>query len=212
MSYARYRHLAIERAKPAPSQEQLAAVEAQLGAQLPDSYRQFLQVGNGGYVAYAVDVPIGEVGSQALSFCDFYSADEGTFCDGTLVGEIRSGRKYAKIPAGVLPIARDGGGSLLYLDLSEAGKGRVVAFVAGLPEWTGLRTDSRFVQLAESFDEYVGLLRIDSDLLLLELADASELTHVEEAEALLDIGMPEWRADQRLRAAVEEARHRVTTV
>jgi hypothetical protein len=56
--------------------------------------------------------------------CGLFSADEGTFCDGTFVGEIRSAREYVKIPQGVLPFARDGGGSVVYLDLSLEGNGR----------------------------------------------------------------------------------------
>ena len=49
------------------------------------------------------------------------------------MGEIRSAREYVKIPQGVLPFARDGGGSVVYLDLSREGNGRVVAFVMDRP-------------------------------------------------------------------------------
>ena len=154
MTYSRYRHLAIERAKPPPTDTQLAAVEALLGANLPASFRDFLRVANGGYLQYVVDVPTGSGKIEPLCFGSIFSADEGTFCDETFVGEIRSQREYVKILQGVLPFARDGGGSVVYLDLSRKGHGRVVAFVMGLPEWTGKRTDSAFIELASSFDEY----------------------------------------------------------
>ncbi len=104
--YARFRHLAIERAKPAPTKEQLAAIEDLLCAPLPASFHEFLQVANGGYLEYVIDVPFGDGKSEPLSFCGIFSAEDGDFCDETFVGEIRSSREYQKIPPGALPFAR----------------------------------------------------------------------------------------------------------
>lgn len=211
MTYSRYRHLAIERAKPAPTDTQLAAIENLLGARLPASFRDFLRVANGGYLEYVVDVHMGSGKTEPLCFGGLFSADEGTFCDGTFVGEIRSAREYVKIPQGVLPFARDGGGSVVYLDLSLEGNGRVVAFVIGLPEWTGLRTESAFIELASSFDEYVAKLRIDRDTVIDHLLnDASSLSHVDATEEWLDIGMPRWREDAEVVTILCEARRRLT--
>jgi SMI1 / KNR4 family (SUKH-1) len=211
MTYSRYRHLAIERAKPAPTDTQLAAIENLLGARLPASFRDFLRVANGGYLEYVVDVRMGSGKTEPLCFGGLFSADEGTFCDRTFVGEIRSSREYVKVPQGVLPFARDGGGSVVYLDLSLEGNGRVVAFVTGLPEWTGLRTESAFIELASSFDEYVAKLRIDRDTVIDQLLDdASNLSHVDATEEWLDIGMPRWREDAELVTTLREARRRLT--
>jgi hypothetical protein len=209
--YTRFRHLAIERARPAPTEEQLAAIEDLLGAPLPASFRQFLQVANGGYLEYVIDVPFGDGKSEPLSFCGIFSTEDGDFCDGTFVGEIRSSREYQKIPPGVLPFARDGGGSMVYLDLSPDGDGRVVAFVEGLPEWTGLRTQSDYIDLASSFDEYVDQLRIDREAVIDHLThDAKTEGHVDATEEWLDMGMPSWRADSEIVEAVTAARRRVT--
>lgn len=208
--YARFRHLAIERAKPAPTKEQVAAIESLLGASLPASFRDFLQVANGGYLEYVIDVPFGEGRSEPLSFCGIFSAEDGDFCDETFVGEIRSSREYQKIPSGVLPFARDGGGSMAYLDLSAEGNGRVVAFVQGLPEWAGLRTKSEYIELASSFDEYVKKLRIDREAVIDHLThDARNVGHVDATEEWLDIGMPSWREDSEIEGAVSAARGRV---
>src|SRR5262245_10411776 len=207
MTYARYRHLAVERAKAAPTEAQLAAIEALLGAVLPASFVDFLRVANGGYIEYVIDVPMADGRTEPLSFCGIFSADEGGFCDETFVGEIRSGREYAKIPEGVLPFARDGGGSIAYLDLSPDGNGRVVAFVQGLPEWTGLRTESGFIELAPSFDDYVSKLRVDRGTVVDHLVhDATEVSHVDATEEWLDIGLPGWREDPELLDVVREAR------
>jgi hypothetical protein len=211
MNYTRFRHLAIERAKAAPSESQLAAIEELLGASLPASFREFLKVANGGYLEYVVDVPVGDGKSEELSFCGIFSAEDGDFCDKTFVGEIRSAQKYQKVPQGVLPFARDGGGSIVYLDLSPEGRGRVVAFVEGLPEWTGLRTQSGFIELASSFDEYVNILRIDRGAVIDHLLnDAENPGHVDATEEWLDISLPAWRDDPELLASVQEARRRLT--
>jgi hypothetical protein len=211
-AYSRFRHLAIEGAKPAPTDAQLAAIETLLGASLPLSFREFLSVANGGSLEYVVDVPMADGTSEQLSFCGIFSAEEGDFCDETLLGEIRSGREHHGLPEGVLPFARDGGGSAVFLDLSAEGNGRVVAFVQGLPAWTGRREDSAFIELSSSFDEYVQKLRIDREAALDHLRyDATELPHVEAIEEWLDIGLPAWREeDSELRQAADEARRRVT--
>lgn len=209
MRYTRYRHLAIDGAKGTPTAHELSAVETLLGATLPDSFRQFLNVASGGTLEYVIDVPMGNGRVEKMSFCSIFSADEGDFCDETLMGEIRAEREYAKIPEGVLPFARDGGGSMVYLDLSTEGRGRVVAFVEGLPAWTGRREESAFIEVASSFDEYVRQLRIDREDVIGNLADVSNLSHVEATEEWLDIGLPEWKKDEGLRNAVEEARRRL---
>src|SRR4029453_15941452 len=122
-------------------------------------FRDFLRVANGGYLEYVIDVPTGTGKTEPLCFCSLFLAAERTFFDGTLIGEIRSAREYLKIPQGVLPFARDGGGSIVYPDLSPKGNGGVVAFVTGLPEWAGTRPESGFIEVASSFDEYVAKLR-----------------------------------------------------
>lgn len=209
-SYSRFRHLAIAGAKPAPTKEQLAAIEDQLGAVLPDSFREFLQVANGGYVEYVIDVLFGDGKSEPLSFCRIFSADDADFRFETFIGEILSNREYQKIPPYVLPFARDGGGSLACLDLSPEGHGRVVAYVEKLPEWAGLSANSGCIELASSFDEYVDRLRIDCNAVIVHLTHGTtKVEYVDATEEWLDIGMPHWREVPAVLGAVTEARRRV---
>jgi len=210
MTYTTYRHLAIESAKAPPSEAQLRAIEDELGVKLPPSFREYLNVANGGYLEYVIDVPTGTGQIEGLSFCGLFSADTGTFCDETFIGEIRSGREYAKIPKEVLPFARDGGGSIVYLDLTSQGDGRVVAFVEGLPGWAGKRTESAFVEIAASFDDYVNKLRVDIEAVIDHLEnDASEPSQIAATEEWLDIGLSNWRSNLSLTAAIQSAKERI---
>lgn len=209
-SYTRYRHLAIGGAKAPPTPTEIAAIEKLLGASLPAPFLDYLQVANGGFLEYFVDVP-GDGRTDELSFSSLFSTARGTSLDGTFVGEIRAGRELMKIPPGVLPFARDGGGSSVYLDLSTEGAGRVVAFVHGLPAWAGRRIESAYVELASSFVEYVDRLRLDREAALDHLThDVEEREDLEALEEWLDIGSPGWReSDAALRTAAKEARRRL---
>ena len=210
MSHTQYRHLAFEGAKSPPTEEQLRAIEEELGAELPLSFKEYLTAANGGYLEYTIEVRMKSGKTEFMSFCGLFSADIGAFCDETFIGEIRSGREYAKIPKGVLPFARDGGASIVYLDLTPEGNGRVVAFVMGLPEWTGLRTESAFIEVASSFDDYVDKLRIDVDAVIDHLEhDVTELSEITAIEERLDVGMPGWRSNSHVVTTIQAARDRI---
>jgi hypothetical protein len=89
MTYSRYRHFAIERAKPAPTDTQLAAIENLLGARLPASFRDFLRVANGGYLEYVVDVRMARVRlSRFVSAASFRQTKEHS---ATRRSSVRSG-------------------------------------------------------------------------------------------------------------------------
>jgi len=152
-----YKHLRIYHAKGEPSASEISEIEDLLDAKLPTSFLDFLKAANGGYFEFCIDIE-----GDSLSFGSIYQTGKdsnGSYGFGTFVGEIESERNgFLEIPRQVLPFASDGGGSYVYLDLTEEGNGRVVAFVHGLPEWTGKPQEDRFIELAASFDEYLDLL------------------------------------------------------
>src|SRR5262245_5290592 len=102
MLYSRYRHLAIDRAKPPPTAAQLAGIEGLLGARLPPSFREVVQVANGGDLEYMIDEPFDDGKSEPLRVCSGFCADEGQFLDGTLLGGISWARQYQNIHTGGL--------------------------------------------------------------------------------------------------------------
>jgi hypothetical protein len=86
----------------------------------------------------------------------------------------------------------------------------VVAFVEGLPSWASKRTESAFIELASSFDEYVDKLKLDLDAVLDHLEhDITELSGVEAIKERLDIGLSTWRSNSSLVSAIQAAQERL---
>lgn len=199
--YQRYRHLAFEPPLPAPAQADIAAIEAELGAALPASLQDFLHAANGAVIEYCCDVPLPDGGSEQLSFTSWFAAGlaaSATPGDESLLGELRLARQDADFPALLLPLARDGGDSMLYLDLRPEGNGRVLAWVRELPAWTGRRAHGLH-QLAPSLDAYLDGLYIDRAGVLSDLARNATLpSHLEATAEWLDIGLPQWRDDPQI--------------
>ena len=68
------------------------------------------------------------------------------------------------LPAPLLPVARDGGGSELHLDLRHETHGAVWAFVHGLPYWAGGDGQDRGGVVAGSWEDYLRVLFIDEEM------------------------------------------------
>ncbi|KRC53021.1 hypothetical protein ASE19_11555 [Nocardioides sp. Root79] len=174
----------------------LDRVEDQIGERLPDDFRAFLLVAHGGTLPYAVRLPPGDEAGHLIEFSSFAG----------LRGDWSLSRRWADFPAtfmadhlphGLLEVANDGGGSCLYVDLRPGTRGKVWAFVHGLPEWTGLNRTNMGGEVAESWDAYLDLLTIDEDYArdvweeAVSSPDASWMTAV---TAWLDSALPNWRS------------------
>lgn len=142
-----------------PSEDEIRLLEREVGAPLPPPFRAFLDRANGGRLDYAFDVPAGER-SLRIIFWSLFSTREplpGLPAQGRFLHELASERALKGVPPGYLPFATDGGASVAYLDLSPEGRGRVVAYIEGLPGWTGA-PESAFVELAPDFETFVSRL------------------------------------------------------
>ncbi len=159
----KYRNLLIEDTNQLATDAEIMSIENELGTSLPNDYKKFLKSCNGGYLEYDILINFENEKSEYLCFSSLYRAsrDDDWECNPF---ELRQARKQEGFPeAGVIPIARDGGSSMLYLDMREGCK--VVAFVQGLPEWTGLRQEDSLVVVANSFDEYLDKLTISDEMI-----------------------------------------------
>ena len=188
-----YRGLIFDDTRESASDHALAQLEATLGARLPDDYRQFLKTCNGATVDYDVLATMSNGDKELLSFL-LYGLDPSEQYESNPF-ELEQLRKQPGFPAtGLLPIGRDGGASVLLLDLRE-GRQDVGAMVAGLPAWTGRRQQGdEYVVLADSFNAYLDLLHLSQERIAEHInhfvisADTIEATLV-----WLDQGSPGWR-------------------
>jgi hypothetical protein len=71
------------------------------------------------------------------------------------------GQRSGRFPRQVVPFARDGDGSAVCLDLTGKGRGRVVAYVLGLPAGTGCGQADALVTVAPDFERYLAALEYD---------------------------------------------------
>lgn len=188
-----YRGLIFDDTREGASNQALAQLEATLGARLPDDYRQFLKTCNGATVDYDVLATMSNGDKELLSFL-LYGLDPSETYESNPF-ELEQLRQQSGFPAtGLLPIGRDGGASVLLLDLRD-GRQDVSAMVAGLPAWTGRRQQGdEYVVLADSFNAYLDLLHLSQERIAEHInhfvisADTIEATLV-----WLDQGSPGWR-------------------
>ena len=192
MLSTKYLGLIVGDPNPPPSERAMSWLEAELRTSLPEDYLAFVQTCNGGYVDYDIEVVFADGSSEALCFCSFYEVVQGSAWE-TVPFELINAKKMEGFPQErVLPIARDGSGSQLFLDLRD-GYG-VAAFVHGLPAWTGLREEDSLVRVADSFAEYWSRLAITDDYAQYCIEDFDpKYFNAESLAEWLDTGNKNWR-------------------
>jgi hypothetical protein len=146
---------------PAP-QDQLEAFEAELGARLPEDYRQFLIRTNGGVIRgwyrFKGRTPRGEIWHAYLHhICGF--REELHF-------SLRFMRScglspHSGLPHSLLAVMDDPGGNAICIGLHGEQRAKVYFWIHDeLPdpeEWDGqVETASNVILLADSFTEFVG--------------------------------------------------------
>lgn len=155
--------LLVDAPKAPPTAEEIAALEAATGETLPADLLDFLSAVNGGKLDYSFDLAT-ESGPFPLCFysvCSTRLPSPGRARAGLVLHELEMERRLKGLRAGLLPIAADGGTSVLYFDLAPASRGRVVAYVEGLPGWDGT-PEGCFVDLAPSLSEFVSGLYLNT--------------------------------------------------
>jgi hypothetical protein len=145
---------------PPPSQDQLEAFEAEIGAALPDDYRRFLLRSNGGTLDwYEFQGPTPEGRSWTVVVSDV----------GGLRDEANLSLRHARscyqghelqIPRALLWIMGDPGGNAVCLGLTGDYRGRVYFWIhdeqPDPEEWDGgVETAGNVILLADSFTDFV---------------------------------------------------------
>jgi SMI1 / KNR4 family (SUKH-1) len=203
-TYTKFGEIIIKDFLGAPDEAEIEALEEQLQAKLPDSYKAFLQVANGGNLdGYFVDIDHPDM-KIPRSFSLLYGTKQRL--DGSPFGvfshEIGLSREAAQLPPQVLPIARDNSGCELYLDLTDfetLGEDRVVAFIHGIPDIENQPEANAWVTIAMHFDEFIKQLRTDEEFYLEVLQDTLDKPNDEKQVQMidfLDLAMPDWRKQE----------------
>jgi SMI1 / KNR4 family (SUKH-1) len=157
----RYRHLEISHGGSKPTDKELKAIEAAVGAKLPPDFKAFLAAANGATIPYSVNAKSVD-SDDPLNFREILCTggdDEGTF-----LGELAALRARWNIPLGVLPFAREYCDSFALLDLRPQTYGAVLALLTDLQPETAVIGEPVLIRLADSFGAYV-------DSLVPELSD-----------------------------------------
>ncbi len=155
--------LQVDAPRAAPTDEEIAAIETAVGEKLPLDLLAFLAGANGGKLDYTFEHPT-EAGPFPLCFYSLYSTRypfPGRSPGGLILHELEVERRLKGLRPGLLPIAADGGTSVLYVDLAPERRGRIVAYVEGLPGWDGT-PEGCYVDLAPSLGEYLAALYLNT--------------------------------------------------
>lgn len=162
---SRYLHLEIDSPMAPPSAAELVALEDALGVPLPADFLAFLNVANGGRLDYSIDLPVPE-DRRAICFYNLYSTRPprpGRASPGRMLFELEGERTHKGVAREMLPFASDDGSSVLFLDLTREGGGRVVAFIEGLEGWSGQGFQSSLVTLGTSFEDFARQLYLNME-------------------------------------------------
>ncbi|MCP4933758.1 MAG: SMI1/KNR4 family protein [bacterium] len=200
-TYTKFGEIIIKDFLGAPDGGEIKAVEELLQTTLPESYKAFLQVANGGNLdGYYVDIEHPDM-PVPRSFSLLYGTKRRLVGSsfGVFDHEIKLSREAAQLPPQVLPIARDNSGCELYLDLTDyavSGEDRVVAFIHGIPDIEDQPDNNAWVTIALSFEDFIKQLQPDEDYYLEVLEEACKKPDKERQTQtidFLDLALPDWR-------------------
>ena len=200
-TYTRYGNIVIRDYLGAPQREEIEALEKELQTKLPESYKNFLQVANGGNLdGYYIEVDHPDM-KVPRSFSLLYGTRRRLHSSpfGTFAHEIKLSREAAQLPLQVLPIARDNSGCELYLDLTDfeqTGEDRVVAFIHGIPDIEDQPDTNAWVTIALHFEDFIRALETDEEYYLEVLQETTEKPNPEKQVQMIDFldqALPDWR-------------------
>lgn len=138
-------------ARPSPTLDQIAFVEDLVGVKLPSSYIELLRFSNGGWPEVQIFYDKTKGSCEEWSINHFFHISSNLDSSGNVVLEYR--HRWSSAAREILPIANDGLGNLICLDLTESGKGQVIVWDHESPHFP-------IVEVADSFEEFIDSLML----------------------------------------------------
>jgi hypothetical protein len=135
--------------RPQPTPAQIAYVEKLVGAKLPPSYIALLMFSNGGHPELDTFYFEAEGSRQEWAVDTFFHISSDPESTESVVRKYR--HRWKGAPRQVLPIAEDGGGNLICLDLTDSQGNKVVLWVHDV-------LGQPILHVAGSFEEFIDLL------------------------------------------------------
>ena len=188
-----YNGLLVEDPNAPPSASAIESLELELGAKLPEDYRDFLLTCNGGFVQYEFSCILGDGSNHLVEIPSFYQLDPNPSFESNPL-TLREFRSLGLIPETlVLPIAHDGGGtggSKIFLDLRDGY--RIVGILDDVEFNPPL--DEPFVEIAKDFSAYWKMLHLSDEFVSLLVTKTAKDDDIDYLIQWLDTGAPGWRA------------------
>lgn len=135
--------------RPQPTSDQISFVESLIGVKLPASYTEFLTFSNGGHPELDTFYFEIEGLQDEWNVNYFFCISSNPNAYGDVVWNYK--RYQTMIPEKVLPIADDGSGNLICLDLAKPKKESVVL-------WVHDAFEHQLRLVADSFEEFIDSL------------------------------------------------------
>lgn len=140
---------------PPAIEQAVQAVEADVGAELPDDYRQFLLRGDGGVPNRGVFTMPNGGGSIVNRFLSTRRDQEYSLWE-------RFACLDEFLPDGFLPIAEDPGSNLVLLGIKGGSRGSVFYYYHDRPASKPIPEAQDITKLSDSFTEFAEHLRKDA--------------------------------------------------
>jgi hypothetical protein len=138
--------------RPKPTPDQIAFVENLVGARLPRSYIDFLLFSNGGHPeldTFSVGVDSKQWAGSVDTF--FHISSDQSSTEDVVWNYNRLSHLN---PRTILPIAQDGGGNIICLDLGSVSYGEVLLWTHDLPGYP-------LLVISSSFEDFLDRLTVN---------------------------------------------------
>ena len=191
MSEVKYKGRLFDGQSPKPESHLIGEIETLLQRKLPEDYLGFLNEVHAATLDYEIHIKLPDLRSNYRTFGTLFQiVEEGSWCTNPF--ELNYAKEDEQYPEGLLPFAMSDYGDYLFMDLTAGYK--IMALIQGSESSTGETTETKLVQVADSFDDYLSKLTISDETMEdhIRTFDPTKAA-VEATVDWFDSARPDWR-------------------